>query len=821
MGEVYRAHDTRLGRTVAIKVLPSTATQDSTARHRFEREARAVATLSDPHICPLFDVGRHEGRDYFVMEYLAGETLAARLSRGRLNFDEALDVADQVARALVAAHRAGIVHRDLKPGNIMLTDGGVRLLDFGLARHTETVSDDSLTKSVPEPLTGTGMILGTLPYMAPEQIEGRAADARTDIFAFGVVLYEMVTGRRAFEGPSHAALIGSILRDDPPSVAKVDPRLPSALDRVVRRCLAKDPAARWQSAEEIQVALAVSPQASRRWLAIAAGAVALTAVGVTLVATQWPSASVVPKVIEIRRVTHEPSHKEIPFTDGKRVYYASWKAGWTGTLLLQAPISGGESAPLPTPIENPALRDVFPGGTELLISGRDGQLYAMPVLGGQPRPLGELRAESATLSLDGRRLAFNQGPDLFVASSDGSGARKLVTAGEGSLQFLRWSPDGQRIRYTVATASHRTLWEVAADGSGAHAILPADWTIACCGAWTADGRYYVFEAERDRDYGLWALPEAGRWTWSGRRNPQPVKLTTNPMRYENNMPAPDGRTVLALGTLPSMGELARFDQPTNQFVSMLRGLSARDLEFSRDGQWIAYINPANETLWRSRADGSERRQLTFPPALASLPRWSPDSTEITYTAGARGSPSHIFVIGAGGGQPRQVSEGSDNDSSFSPNGASVVYANAQPRLQIADLRSHRTSTVPGSEGLFSPRWSPDGTSIAAINPANGHLMLYQISSSRWRDVVPGTVGGFGWPIWTRDGAHIQAQQGTMIVRVRVSDGQIVPVTSLEGVRQVMLEGGAMWIGRAPDDAPLLLRELAPPPEIYALEIEWP
>jgi eukaryotic-like serine/threonine-protein kinase len=296
MGEVYKARDTRLHRTVAVKVLPASVSSDPVARHRFEREARAVAALSHPHICPIFDVGREGDRDYLVMEYLSGETLASRLRRGSLRLREALTLAIQIASALGAAHKAGIIHRDLKPGNIMLTDSGVRLLDFGLARQAEMAGRDATTIAS-EPLTGAGMILGTLPYMAPEQIEGRPADARTDIFAFGVVLYEMVTGRRAFDGASQAALIGSILRDDPPSLTTTDPSLPARLDRVIRRCVAKAPGERWPSMTDVQARLealqeqvadltAPPPPPVRRsrprWARLAArGTVLLAVAGVT------------------------------------------------------------------------------------------------------------------------------------------------------------------------------------------------------------------------------------------------------------------------------------------------------------------------------------------------------------------------------------------------------------------------------------------------------------------------------------------------------------------------------------------------------------
>ena len=267
MGEVYKARDTRLDRTVAIKVL-SIAGNDPDLRLRFEREARAVAALSHPNICILHDVGRQEEVDYLVMEHLEGETLAHRLAKARLPLEQALRCAIEMANALDAARCRGIVHRDLKPGNVMLTKSGVKLLDFGLAKWREpgkgpvvAVGPSGATESAgapptqEAPLTAGGMILGTLHYMAPEQLEGREADARSDIFAFGAVLYEMVTGRRAFDGKSPASVIAAILDQEPPPVSTAQSLAPPALDRVVRSCLAKNPDERWQSARDLATTL--------------------------------------------------------------------------------------------------------------------------------------------------------------------------------------------------------------------------------------------------------------------------------------------------------------------------------------------------------------------------------------------------------------------------------------------------------------------------------------------------------------------------------------------------------------------------------------
>src|ERR1700694_889654 len=255
MGEVYRARDTRLDRIVAIKVLPTHLADRSELRERFEREARTIAGLNHPHICVLFDIGQQDGIDYLVMEYLEGETLAHRLLKGPLPLEQVLQYAVEIADALDKAHRKGVTHRDLKPGNIMLTKTGTKLLDFGLAKLKQEIAPANVQLSqlptVNDPLTAHGTIVGTLQYMAPEQLEGKEVDARTDIFAFGAVVYEMATGKKCFEGKSQASLIAAILEREPPPMTSLQPMTPPALDRVVKKCLAKDPDDRWHAAKDL------------------------------------------------------------------------------------------------------------------------------------------------------------------------------------------------------------------------------------------------------------------------------------------------------------------------------------------------------------------------------------------------------------------------------------------------------------------------------------------------------------------------------------------------------------------------------------------
>jgi len=369
---VYRARDTRLDRTVAVKVLPESLAADPEFRTRFHNEARAISTLDHPHICALYDVGEHAGTAYLVMQYLEGETLAQRLEKGALPFDQALQFAIQIADGLATAHRAGIVHRDLKPGNIMLVKTGAKLLDFGLAKASKPVVAGaalSMLPTTPPNLTAQGAILGTFQYMAPEQLEGRDADARTDIFAFGAVIYEMLTGRKAFEGKSQANIIAGILEHDPPPISDAQPLTPRALDHIVKKCLAKDPDDRWQSAADLRSELkwvaegtaegavgAASSTRSRRtvWALGAVAVVAMAALAV--LATLYFRRAVPEPVVTRLDVVTPPTTDAFSFAlslDGRQLaFLANGEKGpqlWLRPLdqVGAQPLAGTEGAGLP------------------------------------------------------------------------------------------------------------------------------------------------------------------------------------------------------------------------------------------------------------------------------------------------------------------------------------------------------------------------------------------------------------------------------------------------------------------------------------------
>ena len=395
MGEVYRARDTRLNRTVAIKILSAEIAADRDRRQRFRREAEAVAALSHPHICVLHDIGEDDGIDYLVMEYLAGETLATRRERGPLPIASVLDYAIDIADALDQAHRAGVIHRDLKPSNIMLTQSGTKLLDFGLAKlrpAAGVMGREQSSPTVTAPLTGEGTLLGTLPYMAPEQLEGKEADARTDVFALGAIIYEMTAGRRAFEGHSDATLIGAILRDEPPPMSALQPLTPRALERLVRTCLEKNPDDRWQSTGDLKREL--------RWIREEQRA--------------STSDAAVPAVRRLGRVR------------GALIAAAGAVIGIVAVLVVNS------------------LRDPTDAGglTRFTIDLEDS-------------PVAAASAPLAQISPDGRRVAFivrSRDADTRIClRSLGALEAQPVSGTEGALSLF-WSPDGRHIAFATASA---------------------------------------------------------------------------------------------------------------------------------------------------------------------------------------------------------------------------------------------------------------------------------------------------------------------------------------------------------------------------------
>jgi eukaryotic-like serine/threonine-protein kinase len=557
MGEVYRAIDTRLSRTVALKVLPSHLASDADRRQRLEREARIVSSLDHSNICALYDIGHENSRDFLVMQFLEGETLADRLKKGPLPIDRALTYGAEIANGLAAAHRLGVVHRDLKPGNVMLTKSGVKVLDFGLARLDATgavpgVSNAQAHDGVSVPtqtdkyaMTEQGTVLGTLPYMAPEQIEGRPADARTDIFALGAVMFEMVTGQRAFEAPSTARTIAAILDQDPPAASSVRPDAPGPLDRVIRKCLEKDPDARWQSARDladelkwIQQTATASSTASggirrspiRTAIYVAVAALALAAVA--LVADRLRGREPAPP--QFTRLTFQRGTiSNARFSpDGRTIVYS---ASWEGRPSEVFMTAAGSPESRTLGVRDAELVGVSSSG-ELALLRSDGVLAVSPLTGARsPRDIAADVA-SADWAPSGELAAIRawdprQGFTPFefpLGKSIGGTDLKTVA------QKIRVARDGKSLAFTEAPLVAETSRLRLIDLSGTVRDL-GTWSSITGFRFSSNGREIWLSGERAGSGPvLWAVTLTGDARVLARFPAEPVLLDV----------APDGRALI-------------------------------------------------------------------------------------------------------------------------------------------------------------------------------------------------------------------------------------------------------------------------------------
>lgn len=843
MGEVYRARDPALKREVAIKILPSFVSRDPDRLRRFEQEAQAAAGLDHPNILAVHHFGVVDGAPYFVSELLVGESLRQALQRGPLPVRKAVDCGIQIAHGLAAAHEHGVIHRDLKPDNLFVTkDGRVKILDFGLAKLKRDLGqqESGSGMSTQTMWTDPGIVMGTVGYMSPEQVRGQAVDHRTDIFPVGAILYEMLTGSRAFQRSTSAETMTAILNEDPPPISRTGANIMAALQRVINRCLEKNPEQRFHSASDLAFALdalsdsGASPVATpalpgRSLRGMLVWSIALTAL--ILLATfayieiRTRNAPAPLRISEYVQLTHNGHAGYALGTDGSRLYLRTPLAQG----VAQVSVSGGEIERVPSiPLLDLSLVAVSPDGSTFLVQSFEKRvalsepLFTVQIVGGSHRHLAD--GIDATWSPDGALVAYSAvNGDINIINSDGTNAHKLASVGAAATD-MSWSPDGKTIRFNKDKSN--SLWEITSLGSNLHPLL-ADWQPSerkCCGRWSPNGDFFAFlgPGPAGPDSQIYALDE--RRGLFRHTIKEPFQLTAGPINWDAPIFSRDGKKIFATGST-RRGELMRLDAKSNQFQPFLGGISADLVAFSKDGQSIAYVSYPDDILWRANRDGSNPVQLTSPPLQPKSAAWSPDGTEIISVAPSpQGYQS--WIVPAEGGSPRRLvpeDRGQQTDPSWSPDGRTIIFAtnswggsSSESHICVLDLASHQITKLPGSDGKFAAAWSPDGKLIKAQSLDLSTLYMFDVKTQHWSTLYKGISA---YATWSRDSRYLhflRYMDDPAILRIPITGGEDKLVVDLKGFP--FTGTGSLWFGLDPTDAPLMLRDVSTT-DVYALNLE--
>jgi len=787
MGEVYRARDTRLDRSVAIKILPAHLSGDPARKLRFEREAKTVSALNHPNICSLFDVGTQDGTDFLVMECIEGESLADRLAKGPLPAEQVLKIGTEIADALDKAHRSGVVHRDLKPGNIMLTKTGAKLLDFGLAKPAVSAANAVTLTNVAatSPVTEQGTIVGTFQYMSPEQVEGRELDGRSDIFSLGAILYEMLTGQRPFGGKSQLSVVSAILEKEPAPITSIKPLTPRSIDHVVRRCLAKDPDDRWQSARDLALelksissadpsaqfsaALPVTRKKNRRellaWtLAILASIVALAIFfrRPDAAAPAFPIfSSIIPPTGTSFEIEGDMGTQPALSPDGSSLVF-----GAGGELWLRSLRTGSEHA---LPGAHGAINPFWSPDSSSVGFFTEGKLKTLEVNTGVVRSL--CNAPSARGGAWGSSgvILFTPGPrDVIhqVPVSGGASApiTKLDTKHHSTHRWPFFLPDGQHFLYLASNHSspqgeQNGIYVASLDGK-LNRFLVASLAGA---AYAQDNLLYVREST------LLAQPfDLNSLSLSGSPHPVVDNVVLDLGVWHSTFTASQRSNTLIFQTGAAMAQsrLEWVDR-TGKHLSFVDDpgvyLGPR---ISKDGQrFLITSGDPTHDVWLFNSSGPQKTRLTFDGFIAGEPTWSPDGSRFTVTLGMPNSMFRIITrssSGAGESLTLQELPSSDSATDWSPDGRYLLTESSNlttgdSELSIVPLdpkEKPRLLPVANTGTQTSGQFSPDGRFIAFTMLANGTPQIFVVPFSAGNGMWQASTDGGHWPRWSRDSKQI-------------------------------------------------------------------